>query len=164
AAVTKFQEMMELTADGLAGVTTQGKLAEVLLGNMTKTETEKKPKTKTTTASEAKTEKDSDVIANADIVNMELKKVLNRAKTEVNSFVNGTLNYTDAHSLVVGYNNEILEIYSKADPLYKSSFGGKYFVYFAQLTNGSYVCVDNSVNPLTEKISAPDLNVEKIEC
>ena len=74
-------------------------------------------------------------------------------------------NYNEAYTLVVKHNNDILAVTDAADPLYKSSGGGQYFVYFAKLSNGKYACVDNNLEKeLSEKDIKPDTTLDEVSC
>ncbi len=161
AAVKQFQLLHDLEDDGIAGVLTQVALSGTVVVQNQNNETS----TNTETEIETTPVENNSENVNTDIIDTELRKILLRAKNEITRYAIGVLNYTDAHSLVVQYNNELLGLFEGSDPLYKSSHGGEYFVYSAKVSDASYICVDNNPEKqVVERTTRPDSTNEQVSC
>jgi peptidoglycan hydrolase-like protein with peptidoglycan-binding domain len=164
--VKEFQKKYGLEEDGLAGKLTQKKIKDVGLGEVEK-ETENN-QTQNSSSEEDSSVKQDDMSSsdkNNDLIDEELKKVLLRAKNEIKNYASGTNTYTDAYSVVVKYNNEALQVSTKSDPLYYSSHNGTHFVYYAVLSNGKYICVDDGQSSgVVEMENTPNLETLDVSC
>jgi hypothetical protein len=163
-AVKEFQEKYGLEKDGLAGKITQEKIKNWNVNNEKNDYTSENLQQQKDVVEEESQNADQQE-ENGDIVDTELKKILSRAKKEITNYSTGTRNYTDAYSVVVKYNNEILQTFSKSDPLYYSSHNGTHFVYYAVLHNGKYICVDDSqLDSVLEIEDKPNLEALDVSC
>ena len=156
----QFQESVALEADGLAGIKTQTALFNGTLDDgVTQVQTLSKSEINNNIIVGENVEIESEVINN------KIKESLRKAKNEITNSIKGAQDFTDAHSLIIKYNNEMISIYDKSDPLYKSLGGGTRFVYFARLVDGTYVCADNDTTKgIVELSSSPALNEDNISC
>ena len=165
-AVKQFQTESNIESDGLAGKKTQAALSSVVAITNIKTETVNESQEVKTTSGETQA---SDVVFTENNISSELdiqiRDLFRKAKNEIINYSKGTQSFASAHSLVIKYNNQLIGVSAKSDPLYKSANGGSQFIYFGRLSDGTYICVDdNESKELTETKVAPKLDGETISC